>query len=126
MEYLMPKRLLVFLILILFLLAACSGAEQAAMSGDPAPEAQPQPTEVEPTEVEPTEVEPAQPEPTETAAPEAGSDVSSTGLQMECTLVSDQSDAPAEYAAIFGVKENDWVKGPETAAVTIVEYSDFQ
>jgi hypothetical protein len=122
----MPKRLLVYFILILFLLAACSGAEQAAISGDPAPEAQPQPTEVEPTEVEPTEVKPTQPEPTETSAPEAGGDVASAGLQMECTLVSSQPDAPAEFVAIFGVKENDWVKGPETAAVTIVEYSDFQ
>ena len=113
----MPKRLLVFLVLTLFLLAACSGAEHASTSEAPAPETQPQPEEVKPTEVEPTE----------TAATEAGgSDAAPAGMQMECTLVSDQPDAPAEFVAIFGVTEDDWVKGPETAAVTIVEYSDFQ
>ena len=117
----------VFLFLTLFLLTACSGAEQAAISEAAAPEAQPQPTEVEPTEVEPTQPEPTQPEPTEeTAASKSGSDVAPVGSQMECTLVSDQPEAPAEYVAIFGVTESDWVKGPETAAVTIVEYSDFQ
>lgn len=123
----MPKRLLVFLILTLFLLAACSGAEQASISEAPAPEAPPQPTEVAPTAVEPTQPEPTQPEPTEASASEGGGAmVPAVGSQMECTLVSDQPEAPAELVAIFGVTENDWVKGPETAAVTIVEYSDFQ
>jgi hypothetical protein len=41
-------------------------------------------------------------------------------------MVSDQPEASAELEAILGVKENDWVYGPETAAVTIVEYADFQ
>ena len=117
----MSKRLFVLFILTLFLLVACSGAEQASISEAPAPEAQPQPTAVTPTEVEPTP-----PESTEASVPEAGGDVVPVGSQMECTLVSDQPEAPAELVAIFGVTEDDWVKGPETAAVTIVEYSDFQ
>jgi hypothetical protein len=41
-------------------------------------------------------------------------------------MVSDQPEASDELEAILGVKENDWVYGPETAAVTIVEYADFQ
>ena len=45
---------------------------------------------------------------------------------MECTMVSDQPEVPAELEAIFGVTEDDWVVGPESAAVTFVEYSDFQ
>lgn len=49
-----------------------------------------------------------------------------SGPQMECTLVGSQPAAPAELVEIFGVKENDWVYGPENAVVTIVEYSDFQ
>jgi hypothetical protein len=57
---------------------------------------------------------------------ESGGGSSAAGLKMECTLVSNQPDVPAEYAAIFGVTESDWVKGPETAALTIVEYGDFQ
>jgi hypothetical protein len=112
----MPKRLLVFFILILLLLAACSGAEPASVSDDSAPEAQPQPTEMEPTEAEPTKI----------SAPKSDGDVAPAGLQMECTLVSNQPEAPAELAALFGVTDDDWVQGPETAALTIVEYSDFQ
>jgi hypothetical protein len=45
---------------------------------------------------------------------------------MECTLVSNLPEAPAELVEIFGVKDNDWVQGSDTAAVTFVEYSDFQ
>ena len=117
----MPKRLLVFMILILFLLAACSGDGQTPVDRitpvieTPAPEGKPDPTVVEPTEIKPT-----------TSDPGTTATLPATGLKMECTLVSDQPDAPAELVAIFGVTENDWVKGPDTAAVTFVEYSDFQ
>jgi len=113
----MLKRLIVFLVFAL-LLVACSGAEPASETEVPKPGAQSKPTEVEPTAEES--------EPTESVATEPGGNVAPIGAQMECTLVSDQPDAPAEFVAIFGVTENDWVEGPETAAVTIVEYSDFQ
>lgn len=33
---------------------------------------------------------------------------------------------PTQAAAIPPVTENDWVLGPETASVTIIEYSDYQ
>ena len=114
----MHKRLLVSLILILAFLAACSnGSENSPTPEEPATP----PTEVsespkeEVEEVEPTEVESG-----------AAGNQPATGIQMECSLVSDQPEAPAELVAIFGVTENDWVKGPDTAAVTFVEYSDFQ
>ncbi len=113
----MPKRLLVLMILILFLLAACSGAEQTPVVEAPAPEGESEPIEVPPTIAAPTQT--SAPEPTKEK-------VIVTGPQMECTLVSDQPDAPAELVAIFGVTDDDWVKGPATAAVTFVEYSDFQ
>ena len=112
----MPKRLLVLFVLILFLLAACSGAEQIAVTEAPASDGESAPTEAEPTAVKPTE----------TSAPDEDKEVAVTGPEMECTLVSDQPDAPAELVAIFDVTDADWVKGVETAAVTIVEYSDFQ
>lgn len=111
----MPKRLLVFMILILFVLAACSGDGQTPITEAPVPEVEPSPTEVEPTKIAPT-----------ASNPGTGANQPATGPQMECTLVSDQPDAPAELVAIFGVTEDDWVKGPDTAAVTFVEYSDFQ
>jgi hypothetical protein len=113
----MLKRLMVLLVFAL-LLVACSGVQPVSDSDAPAPEAQSKPTEADPIAVVSL--------PTETAGPEPGDAVAPFGSQMECTLVSDQPDAPAELVAIFGVTENDWVEGPETAAVTIVEYSDFQ
>lgn len=112
----MTKRYLAFL-LALFLLAACSGQEQALVTEAPLQEAETQPTETAAA----TEAEP-----TETAITSSSEASSASGLQMECTLVSDQPDAPAEYVAIFGVTEDDWAIGPETAAVTFVEYGDFQ
>jgi hypothetical protein len=115
----MLKRLtvIVFLMLTIFLLAACGGGEAipATDAGGPADVALP-PT---PTELSQNpESEPA-PEPTKTK-------MVVDGPQMECTLVSSEPDVPAELVAIFGVTEDDWVRGPETAAVTFVEYSDFQ
>ena len=95
----MIKRLLVALLLVPPLLAACSVAQPA-----------------ETVEETPSVADPS-------VAPTS---VVETGPEMECTLVSNGSNAPAELVAIFGVTEDDWVHGPETAAVTIVEYSDFQ
>ena len=106
----MPKRLLVLMILILFLLTACSGDEQTPVTEAPTPEGEAEPTKIEPTE----------------SSSGKGANVPATGPQMECTMVSDQPEAPAELVAIFGVTEDDWVKGPETASVTFVEYGDFQ
>ena len=111
----MPKRLLVLMAMILFLLAACSGDGQTPVTEAAVPGEESEPTKVEPTKIKPT-----------TSSPGTGANVPATGPQMECTLVSDKPDAPAELVAIFGVTENDWVKGPDTASVTFVEYSDFQ
>lgn len=105
----MSKRLLVLIFLILFILTACSGDGQTTVTGAPAPEGEAGPTVAAATQ---------------TSEPKKETAV--TGPQMECTIVSDKPDAPAELVAIFGVTEDDWVKGPETAAVTFVEYSDFQ
>jgi hypothetical protein len=131
MEIIMNKRLLtkplvLLLILSIFLLASCSGAEQIPVTEEPTAEAKSQPTEAAATEAEPTKVEPTEIVATEATSSESGAGPSAPDIQMECTLVSDQPDAPADYVAIFGVTEDDRVKGPDTAAVTIVEYSDFQ
>ena len=120
------KPLVIIFLMTILLLAACSTGAQSPTSEDPttqatAPEAESQPTEALPTEALPTEVEP-----TEVTASESGGSGSTAGTQMECTLVSDQPEVPAELEAIFGVTEDDWVVGPEGAAVTFVEYSDFQ
>jgi len=110
MEKIMFRRLF-FLLTVLLIplgLASCAG-EQPTAPADTAESSVAAPT------VEPALPEPPRPSPT-----------AITGPQMECTMVSDQPEASAELEAILGVKENDWVYGPETAAVTIVEYADFQ
>jgi hypothetical protein len=44
-----------------------------------------------------------------------------------CTVVSPQPTAdPTQNAKLPPATEDDWKKGPDTAAVTIIEYSDFQ
>ena len=118
------KPLVILFLMAMLLLAACSSAAQAPATQAAAPKTESQPAEAQPTEVQPTQVQPA--EPTEAQAASSGGDGSAAGTQMECTLVSDQPEAPAELEAIFGVTEDDWVVGPESAAVTFVEYSDFQ
>ena len=120
------KPLVILFLMTMLLLAACSSAAETPATQAAAPETEPQPTDVQPTEVQPTEAQPAEVEPTETEAAKSGGDASAVGTQMECTLVSDQPEAPAELEAIFGVTEDDWVIGLESAAVTFVEYGDFQ
>jgi hypothetical protein len=44
-----------------------------------------------------------------------------------CTVVSPQPTAgPTEQSLFPPVQPTDWVRGPETASVTIMDYSDFQ
>lgn len=120
------KPLVILFLMAMLLLAACSSAAQSPAAEATATQAAATESEPLPTEAQPTEAQPAEAEPTETEAAKSGGDGSAVGLQMECTLVSDQPEVPAELEAIFGVTEDDWVVGPESAAVTFVEYSDFQ
>lgn len=103
----MLKKLLVPLLILPLIVAACGGEAQASLAEVPVAVADVAP------KVEPV-VEPVS---TETVAGE---------FTSQCTLVSSALDAPEEYAQLFGVTERDWVYGPETAALTIVEYGDFQ
>ncbi len=111
----MKKRLLLFLILFIFLLAACAGeAESTAVEVLATANTPPAATiESEASEemLETEEITNLEPE----TVPGNG-----------CTLTSSAPEASQEYVEIFGVTEQDWVKGPETAALTIVEYGDFQ
>ena len=120
------KPLVVLLLMTMLLLAACSSTVQSPSAEAPATQADAFEAEALPTAAQPTEAQPAQVDPTETTAAKSGGDGSAVGTQMECTLVSDQPDVPPELEAIFGVTEDDWAVGPESAAVTFVEYSDFQ
>ncbi len=111
----MFKRILPVLILTPLLLTACLGAQQITVSGDTAP-----------TATAPLPTETVKLDPTQTANPTATQPITAADGSMACTLVSSLPDAPDQYARLFAVTADDWVQGPETAAVTLVEYSDFQ
>jgi protein-disulfide isomerase len=125
LENMMPKRLFLILLLIPLLLAACSGETQTPLVEDTASaDTIPAPSDTAPV---PTAIN--TPEPTETVAAqekEQSEPTAVTDAGMGCTFVSSSEETPSPYAEIFAVTEDDWVAGPETAAVTIVEYSDFQ
>ncbi len=121
----MKKMLYLLLVAASLVLAACQAAEPVATE-----------TAVNETAT-PTEVT-TEPEPTQTTAPEltaveADENVTEKAavtapveLVSECTLVSALPEPPAGYAEIFAVSETDWVVGPEDAAITLIEYGDFQ
>lgn len=48
-----------------------------------------------------------------------------TSRPAQCTVVS-QAAISTEPSPFPAVNTSDWVSGPETASVTIIEYSDFQ
>ena len=52
---------------------------------------------------------------------------SATPIAAECTVVSLMPTAgPTEVSLFPPASAEDWVRGPEDAAVTFLEYSDFQ
>ena len=118
----MQKRFIPLLFVLAFLLAACGGetptqAEEAAVQeAVTAPEA--------------THTQP--PAPTETAVPVTEEVVAEAEepelveLASECTLVSSPMSPESQYAELFAVTDDDWVLGPDDAALTIVEYGDYQ
>lgn len=97
----MTKKILSFLFIFAWLLAACK----------PASSTQAPPTETSAQVVKPT--------------------VQSTTLapvsQPGCTVISRTAETdPNGDSPIPDVSEQDWVMGPPDAYVTIIEYGDFQ
>jgi protein-disulfide isomerase len=100
------------LFVLAFLLTACQGATQSA----------PEPTAGE----MPTDVLPA---PTATIRTSVSETAATSGpvAAAACTVVSPQpTPGPTEQSLFPPVSADDWILGPDTAAVTIIEYSDFQ
>ncbi|MBM3144771.1 MAG: hypothetical protein FJ010_07335 [Chloroflexi bacterium] len=111
----MFTRIIPILLIIPVLMAACGGeaptrgAEATVQEAISAPQATH-------TKVPPTETPALVPE--EESVP--------SGLVSECTIVSSPMDPESPFEEFFAVTETDWVSGPETATLTIVEYGDFQ
>lgn len=100
------KKIFPLLMTIPLLLAACkgvTGAKESQVSNATTPV--------------PTETTPA---PTK-LAPTAQT------VAANCTVVSRVSQPDPTQASLFPpITEKDWSRGPETAKVTFIEYSDFQ
>lgn len=100
----MRKVILILLVLGTLVLAGCLPQAQATPTATPTTEPRPTPTLVLAV--------PSQP----VLSPDAG-----------CTVISQKPTPGPTAESIFApVSETEWVKGPASAKVTIIEYSDFQ
>ncbi len=118
----MFRKLFVPLLIFPLIVAACGGEQPTALEAAPTTEVDTA-TQVVATEILPSEVSSEEANPTETVA---AAELVPAEFASECTLVSSVPEPSDQYAELFAVTESDWVYGPETAALTIVEYGDFQ
>lgn len=65
--------------------------------------------------------------PTETSPPPTQAEAASSGDGATCTVVSLlPTPGPTEQSLFPPVSDADWIKGQNSAHVTIIEYGDFQ
>jgi protein-disulfide isomerase len=102
-------------LLVAMLLAACGNAATpvatSAPTQEPAATAEDTPTVPAPTE---TKVEPVKTPTQESEAPAPTATSETDGEEAE------------DFLAFLQVQPDDWVRGPDDAQVTIVEYADYQ
>lgn len=111
----MTKRTLLFLILATLGLAAC----QSPVEGEEVA------STIDASRVPTDTVKPAVSTDEVTASIEATSEEIIT--LAKCTVETrDPTPGPTEQSIFAPVSASDWVSGPDTAAVTIIDYSDFQ
>lgn len=117
-----------YLVLVMLgglLLNACSTA--VAPTATPAPsQEQPTATERTATATSPPAETATHPLPTDTESPEMATPTQ--GSQAATQESSPATDTPESFDpfAFLEVGPDEWVRGPADAAVTIVEYADFQ
>jgi len=115
----MQRRVLIVFILILLFLTGCQ-----SQSATPAIETGVQETKALATQSEPVGVASPIPPETELPAPTITGEIPAAA---NCTVVSrEPTPGPTEESLFPPPGESDWVIGPETAKMTIFEYSDFQ
>jgi len=116
----MRKSILFLLLLISLLFAACSNTnlETAVVTDAIQATSSPDPENPKPSLSSKNQGQ--------EGANDTSGDQSETGLVSECTLISSSKDQDSDQADFFTVTEDDWTFGPEDAAVTLIEYGDFQ
>ena len=116
----MFKRIWLFILLAAVLLPACKSANQPTTAAPATTEKAMAATSL-PTRIAvslPTAADTATVEPTVASTME-------TDPGPGCTLISYLPDDPS--GSLYPpVTEKDWVQGPATAQVTVIEYGDFQ
>jgi hypothetical protein len=106
----MHKRISLLLAGLAVALAACQGATQSAPGTAGA---------ILPTNTSPDS--------TVTAPPPSATTSNQPDQAAQCTVVSPPpTPGPTEQSLFPPASASDWTSGPDTAAVTIIEYSDFQ
>jgi hypothetical protein len=104
----MKVRISSALLLLTIILTACAGNQAEEI----------QPTETSTPKVEETPTQPPLPTDPGQVNPEAAD---------WCNVVSPRpTPGPTQESLFPSPGEDDWIKGPESAKVTIIEYSDFQ
>ena len=107
----MPKRTLFLLIVIAMALAACQGQNQTS------------PTMTAPTVF----IQPTGTQMVETPRVTDAVQQAVAGAPPGCTVISPPATpGPTEQSIFPPVSEKDWSTGPKDAAITLIEYSDFQ
>ncbi|MCJ7662583.1 MAG: hypothetical protein MUO67_25845 [Anaerolineales bacterium] len=115
----MKKLILILFILLALVLTACQSSTPTEVVEATAKAVNTQP---------PADIS-SQAEVSEPTATKASDDVpaNESAVRAKCTVVSrDPTPGPTEESIFAPVSESDWVRGPDSAAVTIIEYSDFQ
>lgn len=113
----MTSRLLILFVLLALALAACNGANPGG-----------EVLTLEPQATEPGAAE-GTPAAGATTAPggETGGQTAAVSAPAGCTVVSlEPTPGPTEQSAFPPIGPDDWVQGPAEAAVSFVEYGDFQ
>jgi hypothetical protein len=121
------KKIFISLTLTAFLLASCASATPAAKIPTDAGIAPTRPPGLVPTETlraALTNAPTALPTAATTDTPQA---IKPGAMMPGCTVVSVKPTAAATEDSAFGaITEQDWIVGPPTATVTLLEFSDFQ
>jgi len=121
----MRKYLLYLLITAAFALGACGGSATQPVDVEPASEepyaAATQPPATQAPQASATS-EPQAPGPTATGA-QSSAQLASMGCTVQSTF---PTPGPTQQSLFPQPTGDDWVSGPESAAITLMEYSDFQ
>jgi len=114
----MFKRIIALLVILSVFLVACSSAVTET-PGEPSAEIVETPPVTEASSTE----NPAPPQ----ASATPGEQQATEQADATCTVVSRApTPGPTEQSLVPPLSDEDWVHGPDDAAVTIIEYGDFQ